>query len=142
MSVRREEVVERNLIEALKALPEGRREDPGLPLRAGSLLTRREGVVCFEAAVASRCLDLEARRLKNAGKGFYTIGSAGHETNACLGRLLELSDPCFLHYRSGALVLARAWQRPGETPLFDHLLALCASAEDPISGGRHKVFGS
>jgi len=37
---------------------------------------------------------------------------------------------------------ARAWKLPGQTPIFDHLLAVCASAEDPISGGRHKVFGS
>ena len=30
----------------------------------------------------------------------------------------------------------------GETPLYDILLSLCASSEDPVSGGRHKVWGS
>jgi len=30
----------------------------------------------------------------------------------------------------------------GETPFFDAMLSFCASAEDPISGGRHKVLGS
>ena len=27
-------------------------------------------------------------------------------------------------------------------PFFDAMLSFCASAEDPISGGRHKVLGS
>src|SRR5262245_50901896 len=39
-------------------------------------------------------------------------------------------------------MLARARKLPGSTPAFDTLLSLCASSEDPISGGRHKVWGS
>ena len=31
---------------------------------------------------------------------------------------------------------------PGQTPCWDMLLSFAASAEDPISGGRHKVIGS
>ena len=31
---------------------------------------------------------------------------------------------------------------PGQTPCWDMLLSFAASAEDPISGGRHKVLGS
>jgi 2-oxoisovalerate dehydrogenase E1 component len=38
--------------------------------------------------------------------------------------------------------VARQSLAPGETPLFDHLLGLCAAAADPTSGGGHKVFGS
>jgi 2-oxoisovalerate dehydrogenase E1 component len=47
-----------------------------------------------------------------------------------------------LHYRSGAFFLERGRQLSGELPLLDVLLGLCASSDDPISGGRHKVFGS
>src|SRR5688500_102172 len=90
----------------------------------------------------SRHLDFAARDLKAKGAGFYTIGSAGHEGNAALGARLRLDDWLFLHYRSGALYQARAKKRPGETPLMDVALSLCASSEDPIAGGRHKVWGS
>ena len=31
---------------------------------------------------------------------------------------------------------------PGQTPAWDMLLSFTASADDPISGGRHKVLGS
>src|SRR5690606_20215 len=36
----------------------------------------------------------------------------------------------------------RQKQLPASTPIWDMLLSLCAAAEDPISQGRHKVFGS
>ena len=39
-------------------------------------------------------------------------------------------------------MMARARQLPGTTPAFDTLLSLCASREDPIAQGRHKVWGS
>src|SRR3546814_1058737 len=48
----------------------------------------------------------------------------------------------FLHYRSNAFQFQRARQLPGQTPTWDMLLSFAASAEDPISGGRHKVIGS
>ena len=48
----------------------------------------------------------------------------------------------FLHYRGAALQIARADQVPGQTIAYDMLLSFAASAEDPISGGRHKVLGS
>ena len=72
-------------------------------------------------------LDVAARRLKLRNLGFYTISSAGHEQNACLGALLRTTDPCFLHYRAGGLMMARARKLPGSTPLFDTLLSICAS---------------
>ncbi|MBI4577901.1 MAG: MFS transporter, partial [Planctomycetes bacterium] len=96
----------------------------------------------YESQVLARHLDLAARRMKAEGTGFYTIASAGHEGNVVLGRLLEPTDPCFLHYRSAALMVERARHRCGGTPVFDTLLSLAASREDPTSGGRHKVFGS
>ncbi len=112
------------------------------PLRPGSRLLARDAVRLFEDQALSRAIDVAARKLKLRNVGFYTISSAGHEQNACLGALLRTTDPCFLHSRAGALMMARARQLPGSTPLFDTLLSICASREDPISEGRHKVWGS
>ncbi|MQA79451.1 MAG: MFS transporter [Streptosporangiales bacterium] len=91
---------------------------------------------------ASRHLDFAARWLRSQGEGFYTIGSAGHEANAFVADAVRPTDPALLHYRSGAFYLARAAQVPGQEPVRDVLLSLVAAAEDPISGGRHKVFGN
>ena len=96
----------------------------------------------FEAQALSRHLDLEARRLFAAGEGFYTIGSAGHESNAAVAMALRPTDPALLHYRSGGFYCARAAQVPGVDPVRDVLLGLTASRHEPISGGRHKVFGN
>lgn len=96
----------------------------------------------FETQLMSRHLDLHARRLQARGEAFYTIGSAGHEGNAAVGRVLRPTDPAFLHYRDAPFFIQRARQVPGQTPLWDLLLSFAASAEDPISGGRHKVLGS
>src|SRR4029077_7303129 len=65
-----------------------------------------------------------------------------HENNAVLGAQLRINDPALLHYRSGGFMMARARQLPGQTPIFDALLGIVASAEDPIAQGRHKVWGS
>ncbi|MEN9851319.1 MAG: hypothetical protein RL128_1482, partial [Pseudomonadota bacterium] len=51
-------------------------------------------------------------------------------------------DMAFLHYRDAAFQIARASQVPGQNPTWDMLLSFASSAEDPISGGRHKVLGS
>jgi 2-oxoisovalerate dehydrogenase E1 component len=112
------------------------------PIRSGSGLTARAAVELFEDQVLSRALDVAARELKRTSRSFYTISSAGHENNAVLGRILRLDDPCLLHYRSGGLMMARSRHLRGSTPTFDTLLSLCASKEDPISHGRHKVWGS
>ena len=124
------------------AQPAQRLLAPDEPLRPGSTLVARQALELFEDQLTSRALDVIARELKKSGRSYYTISSAGHEQNACLGAQLELSDPCFLHYRSGALMMARQRKQPGSTPVFDTLLSLCASAEDPVSNGRHKVWGS
>ncbi len=115
---------------------------PEAPLRPGSSLTARQAIELFEDQVASRVLDVAARELKKTDRSFYTISSAGHENNVVLGAQLRVTDPAFLHYRSGALMMARARLLPGSTPLFDTLLGVVASFEDPIAQGRHKVWGS
>ncbi|MFF5233714.1 thiamine pyrophosphate-dependent enzyme [Dactylosporangium sp. NPDC000521] len=95
----------------------------------------------FDAQVQSRHLDFAARWLQEQGEGFYTIGSAGHESNAAVAMALRPTDPALLHYRSGGFFAARARQVPASTPIADVLRGLMAVADDPISGGRHKVFG-
>jgi 2-oxoisovalerate dehydrogenase E1 component len=144
MAVDRSEIVDQNLIQLLLGWKTGPRQSLGLdaPLRPGTELDGRAALELLESQFVARHLDIEARAMKRRDQSYYTIGSAGHEGNVVLGRLVRATDPTFLHYRSGALMVERARQRPGTTPIFDTLLALCASREDPVSGGRHKVFGS
>ncbi len=96
----------------------------------------------FASQLTARHLDQVAYELRARGAGFYPISSAGHEGNVVLGRLLAPTDLALLHYRSGALFVERARARPEVDPIDAVTLGLTASAEDPISGGRHKVFGS
>ncbi|MEO1475162.1 MAG: thiamine pyrophosphate-dependent enzyme [Pseudomonadota bacterium] len=96
----------------------------------------------FEAQLMSRQLDRAGRALQSKGEGFYTIGSSGHEGMAAVAAALRPTDMAFLHYRDAAFQIMRAKQLPGQTPLWDILLSFAASADDPISGGRHKVLGS
>lgn len=112
------------------------------PLNATTTLTARQAVELFTDQVTSRLLDVAARELRKTNQSFYTISSAGHENNAIIGALLRLDDPCFLHYRSGGLMMARARKHTGSDPILDTVLSFCASADDPISQGRHKVWGS
>jgi len=99
-------------------------------------------VQLFESQATSRLLDHASRSLAASGETFYSIGSSGHEGNAALARGFRKTDLAFLHYRSGAFFLERARKEPGSTPIWDIALSFSASAEDPISGGRHKVIGS
>jgi 2-oxoisovalerate dehydrogenase E1 component len=122
--------------------------DENLPRRTSNLrpaavgLSRETLVELFSSQCASRQLDRLSRRLQARGEGFYTIGSSGHENNAAVAEALRLTDMAFLHYRSAAFQIHRASKLPGQTPCWDMLLSFAASAEDPISGGRHKVLGS
>ncbi|WP_203991086.1 thiamine pyrophosphate-dependent enzyme [Virgisporangium aurantiacum] len=95
----------------------------------------------FDAQLQARHLDLALRWLQSQREGFYTIGSSGHESNAAVALALRPTDPALLHYRSGGFYAARAGQVPGSTPITDVLHSAAASTRDPISGGRHKVFG-
>ncbi len=105
-------------------------------------LDKKTAIEIFDSQIKSRLLDLIARQLKEKGLSFYTIGSSGHEGNAVLGQVFKTSDMAFLHYRSGAFYLQRAKQLTKADGVKDILLSLVAAASDPISGGRHKVFGS
>ena len=51
------------------------------------------------------------------------------------------TDPALLHYRSGAFYAARAHLDGSVDPVRETLRSLTGSAADPMSGGRHKVFG-
>lgn len=93
----------------------------------------------FDTQIMSRHLDLWARRAK--GKTFYSIGSSGHEGLAAMATATRQTDMAFLHYRDAAFLIQRKKQEGGLTPLYDMALSFAASAEDPISGGRHKVLG-
>ena len=95
----------------------------------------------FEAQATSRHLDFVARELQQAGRGFYTISSSGHESNALVAMAVQPTDPALLHYRSGGFYVARAEQVPGSTPIRDVLQGLMGLADEPIAGARHKVFG-
>jgi 2-oxoisovalerate dehydrogenase E1 component len=105
-------------------------------------LTPERALALFDAQLGSRHLDLAARVLGARGEGFYSIGSSGHEGNAAVAAALRPTDPALLHYRSGGFYLARAAQLPDQTPLRDVLLGITGAADEPISGGRHKVFGN
>lgn len=93
----------------------------------------------FDTQIMSRHLDLWARRSK--GKTFYSIGSSGHEGTAAMAAATRSTDMAFLHYRDAAFLIQRKKQAGGLTPLLDMALSFAASADDPISGGRHKVLG-
>ncbi len=108
----------------------------------GSALDAQGFRELFESQLISRHLDLMARVLRVQNKVFYTIGSSGHEGNAMVARLARHTDPAFLHYRSGGFMAERFRKIPGMDPIMDSALSFAASAEDPASGGRHKVWGS
>ena len=113
-----------------------------MPVRAGSNLTTNCCLAILDAQLASRHLDEAGRWLRSRDTGYYTIGSAGHESNAAVAAALRLTDPALLHYRSGAFYLMRAAQAGrADDGIADVLLGMRAAAAEPIAGGRHKVFG-
>jgi 2-oxoisovalerate dehydrogenase E1 component len=132
----------RESIQRLRAIAAGSVRVPAPRLHG---LDGRRATDLFLSQLYCRLTDLEAHELRARNEGYYTICSAGHEGNVALGALTRPTDPALLHYRSGAFFLARARQATPGTPhagVLELLLSLAASADDPISGGRHKVFGS
>lgn len=139
-----EEELDARFLSAVRSLPDAGQTtpaDPAAPVADGTMLTGEQALALFDAQAGSRHLDLAARYLRAEGHGFYTIGSAGHESDAAVAAALRPSDPALLHYRSGGFYLARAAQVPGSQPLRDVLLGLTGARDEPIAGGRHKVFG-
>jgi 2-oxoisovalerate dehydrogenase E1 component len=122
--------LEQHLVDALRALPAAA-EGPRAP---------QETEIAWRAQAASRAIDHAARWLQEQRLGFYTIGSAGHESNAYVALGLRPTDPALLHYRSGGFYLARA-EQAGRDGVEDVLLGMAAAVDEPIAGGRHKVFG-
>ena len=121
--------LERQLVDGLSALEScPTTATPGTTLDLAYL---------YDLQLASRHCDLAARWLRSQGKGYYTIGSAGHESNAILALVTRPTDPALLHYRSGAFYLARA----GLDGVADILAGVVAATSEPMAGGRHKVFG-
>ncbi|QSR25748.1 MFS transporter [Nocardioides aromaticivorans] len=129
------EPVEEHFLDVVRRLP--------VPPEPSATSTPLDGdlLALFRAQATSRLLDLAARELQRAGAGYYTIGSAGHESNAALGMLSGPGDPALLHYRSGAFYAARALASGTVDPVRETLRGLTCSALDPASGGRHKVIG-
>ena len=140
----RAEICDVNFSEFVQAW-DGRADARPAPSEAildGSALDAQGFRELFESQLISRHLDLMARVLRVQNKVFYTIGSSGHEGNAMVARLTRHTDPAFLHYRSGGFMAERFRKLPGMDPVMDSALSFAASAEDPASGGRHKVWGS
>ncbi len=140
----RAEIVDANFTEYVRTWQGGARAKPrdDAPVLPRSACTVRDFRELFVSQLISRHLDLMARVLRVQNKVFYTIGSSGHEGNAMVARLTRHTDPAFLHYRSGAFMAERFRKLPGMDPVMDSALSFAASAEDPASGGRHKVWGS
>lgn len=145
-NLNRAQVVDENFLAFVNSWPSGSvsamRRDPNEPLVPESEMTVRDAVELFESQIVARHQDLESRAMRARNEGFYTIGSAGHEGNAVVGRLTRHTDMAFLHYRSGAFMAERARKVPGLDFTRDTMLSFAASREEPIAGGRHKVWGS
>lgn len=122
--------LEQHLVDALRGL------EPAM----NSVDAPDEARAAWRAQIESRAIDHAARWLQARKLGFYTIGSAGHEANALVALALRPTDPALLHYRSGGFYLARAAQA-GRDGVPDVLLGMAAAVDEPIAGGRHKVFG-
>lgn len=137
-----EELLDDWLRVSLAEVRPGSRRAATDPIGSGSPITVGTCLDLFDAQATSRHLDFAARRLGASQRGYYSIGSSGHEGNVVLAQALRSTDPALLHYRSGAFFVHRCRQIPGLDPIRDVLLGVVAAAADPISGGRHKVFGS
>lgn len=122
--------LEQHLLAALRSLAPPETPAPASP----------DADALWRAQVDSRLIDHAARWLQTRQLGYYTIGSAGHESNAAIALALRATDPALLHYRSGGFYLARSAQA-GHDGVVDILLGMAAAADEPIAGGRHKVFG-
>src|SRR6056297_4000883 len=139
-ALNRAEVVDARFLESLEQLEQLEARLDGAASRKGTI-SDFDLLELFESQLISRQLDLMARVKRAENKVFYTIGSSGHEGNAMVGRATRATDPAFLHYRSGAFGAERYRKLPGADYIADTCLSFAAAAEDPASGGRHKVWG-
>lgn len=145
MDINRALVIDRNFREHFASWtspPKLRSPQDTGPLAPGCSLSRSEFLSILYTQMQNRALDLVARELRAENEGFYTISSSGHEGNGLVAFHSRPTDMAFLHYRSGPFMMQRARQKAGQSPIFDTCLSFVASKEDPIAGGRHKVWGS
>ncbi len=142
MAVNRSRVVDENFIALLSKDTTIFPSNPSKILCSASNLTGSIAIDILSSMFSSRHLDIHARELKKTKQSFYTIGGSGHELNSVLGALSRVDDPAYLHYRSGAFFLQRAKKDSSVSAEFDILRGMVAASDEPISGGRHKVFGS
>ena len=126
--------LEVHLLEQLAPLEAGR------PVRGGAELE-----ALWRAQVASRHCDFAARYLQKTGRSFYTIGSAGHESNACVALALAPDRS-----RAAPLPLGRVLPRArgaGRTrrrarhPARGHRRARRADRRRPAQGLRQRRAG-
>lgn len=139
MAVNRASIVDDNFVQLVNSFEETEKGDINAEYDG---LKGWEIADIFHTMMTSRHLDIQARELKKTDRSYYTIGSSGHEGNACVAKAMRHTDPAFLHYRSGAFYLQRAKQLDGVSGPYDVLQGIVASHKEPIAGGRHKVFGS
>ncbi len=135
--INRAQLIDQQFIEHVRAFESG----SDVQGASASVLPDQALRELFDSQLVSRQLDLMARVKRQENKVFYTIGSSGHEGNALLGRLSRATDPAFLHYRSGAFMAERYRHNSELDFITDTCLSFAASAADPASGGRHKVWG-
>ena len=126
--------LELHLLEQLGPLEAG-------PPRPSAPSSRRSGARRSRAASATS----PPASSQQTGRSFYTIGSAGHESNACVALALRPTDPALLHYRSGAL-LSRArgaggTRRRARHPARRHRRAHRADRGRPAQGVRPRRAG-
>lgn len=140
----RAEIVDQNFVEFLQNWDsdDASKRQSLLSDMRSSTMSEKDLLNLLHYQIQSRQVDLVAREMRARNEGFYTIGSSGHENNSVVGYLTRTTDPAFLHYRSGGFMMARSAKDESINPLYDAALSISASAEDPISGGRHKVWGS
>lgn len=145
-NLNRVQVVDENFIGFVRGRCNERTATPrpgeGDPIVPDSSATCRDIIEMFESQIVARHQDIAARQMRARHEGFYTISSAGHEGNAALGRVTRHTDIAFIHYRSGAFMAERARKLPQIDSIRDTMLSIAASKDDPIAGGRHKVWGS
>ena len=104
--------LEQHLVTALRALS---REAGGPP-------APDEAQAAWRAQAASRAIDHAARWLQEQRLGFYTIGSAGHESNACVALALRPDRPGAAALPLGRLLPRPRRSRPGRDGVGDVLL--------------------
>ena len=133
MAVNRASIVDDNFIQHTQKLTAPLLADPEAQLqKCWDDLYGWEIVDIFHTMMQSRHLDIRARELKRTHRSYYTIGSSGHEGNACIAQVMRHTDPAFLHYRSGAFYLQRSKQVDEVSGMFDVLKGIVASNKEPI----------